>query len=248
MTIQRTPSKSLSAETAARWSLVIYLALMVYLVLAKVILELASVEVILPAQATAFSWPVIGFLTLAGACSVWLGPRTGLPYLWDPGISPRKKFLLPAVVGLGLGVVNLTFAAFTGSAEIMAEAARVPSINVPFPGSILFYSGGAIVVEAFYRLILITLPLWLIANVILRKRGQAPVFWVLALLTSLLEPADLVALLAGHTDLILVMAVGGYGMNIFEAYLFWRNGFLAPLTFRLAFYLVWHVVGSVIGL
>jgi hypothetical protein len=241
------PAKSLRSETSTRWSLVIYLALMVYLVLVKVVLELASVEEVLSAQATAFSWPVIGFLALAGGCAVWLAPRTGLPDLRNPSISPRKWLLLPAGVGLGLGVINLTLAAFTGSAQIMAEAANVPSINVPFPESILFYSGGAIVVEALYRLILITLPLWLIANVILRKRGRAPVFWVLALLTSLLEPAGLIGFLAGHPYLMLVMAVGGYGINIFEAWLFWRYGFLAPLVFRLAYYLVWHIVGSVIG-
>lgn len=241
------PAKSLRSETSTRWSLGIYLALMVYLVLVKVVLELASVEEILPAQAAAFSWPVIGFLALAGGCSVWLGPKTGLPDLWDPSISPRKWLLLPAVVGLGLGVINLTIAAFTGSAQIMAEAAKVPSINVPFPESILFYSGGAIVVEAVYRLILITLPLWLIAIAILRKRGQAPVFWVLALLTSALEPAGLVSLLAGYPYLMLVMAVVGYGVNLFEAWLFWRYGLLAPLVFRLAFYLVWHVVGGGIG-
>jgi hypothetical protein len=225
----------------------IYLALMGYLVLIKVVLELASVEEILPAQEMAFSWPVIGFLALAGGCSVWLGPKTGLPDLWDPSISPRKWLLLPAAVGLGLGVINLTFAALTGSAQTMAEAVKVPSINVPFPESILFYSGGAIVVEALYRLILITLPLWLIANVILRKRGQAPVFWVLALLTSALEPVGLIDILAGYPYLMLVMAVAGYGFNVFEAWLFWRHGFIAPLVFRLAFYLVWHIVGGVLG-
>ncbi|MGH3389300.1 MAG: hypothetical protein ACRDOO_10530, partial [Actinomadura sp.] len=189
------PPKALRAGTSTRWSLVLYLALMVYLVLVKVVLELASVKVIVPWQATAFSWPMIGFLALAGGCSVWLGPRAGLPGLWDASISPRKWLLLPAVVGLGLGVVNLIFQAFTGYVQI--EAANAPSINVPFPESIVFYSGGAVVVESLYRLIPITLPLWLIANVILRNRGQAPVFWVLALLTSVIEPAGQLSLVAG---------------------------------------------------
>ena len=235
------------AETPVRRSLFIYLALMVYLVLVKVVLELESVEVIVPSQLTAFSWPVIGFLALAGGCSVWLGPRTGLPDLWDPSITPRKWLLLSVVVGLGLGLVNLAVQAFTGYVQIMAEAANVPSINVPFPESLLFYSGGAIVVEALFRLILITLPLWLIANVILRKRGQAPVFWILALLTSLLEPAGQLGLVTGHLDLMLFMGVAIYGMNFFEAVLFRRYGFLAPLVFRLAYYLISHIVGSVIG-
>lgn len=240
------PAKSLGTETSARRSLALYLALMVYLVLVKVVLELGAVEGVVPSQATVLSWPVIGFIALAGGCSVWLGPRTGLPELWDPSISPRKWLLLPAVVGLGLGVVNLTIQALTGSLRTIAEAANVASINVPFPESILFYSGGAIIVET-RRLILITLPLWLIATVTLRKRGQAPVFWVLALLTSLLEPAEQLSLIAGHLDLMLVLGVAVYGMNLFEAYLFWRYGFLAPLIFRLGYYLVWHIVGGVIG-
>jgi len=242
-----TTVKSLRAEKSTRLSLAIYLALMGYLVLVKVVLELGSVEVIVPAQTALFSWPMIGFLALAGGCAVWLAPRTGLPDLWDPSIPPRKWLLLPAAVGLGLGVLSLVFAAFSGSAQIMAEAANVPSISVPFPESIVFYSGGAIVVEALYRLIPITLTLWLIANVIMRKRGQTTVFWILAVLTSAVEPAGLVGFLAGHPEVILVMVVATFGMNIFEAYLFWRYGLLAPLAFRLAFYLVWHVVGGVIG-
>lgn len=242
-----TTVKSLRAEPSTRWSLVIYLALMVYLVLVKVVLELGSVEVIVPAQAALLSWPMIGFLALAGGCAVWLAPRTGLPDLWDPSIPPRTRFLLPAVVGLGLGAINLVFAAFSGSARILAEAANVPSINVPFPESIVFYSGGAIVIEALYRLILITLPLWLIANVVLRKRGQTPVFWVLAVVTSMIEPAGLVGFLAGHPGVTLVMVVAAFGVNIFEARLFWRHGLLAVLAFRLAYYLVWHVVGGAIG-
>jgi hypothetical protein len=151
-------------------------------------------------------------------------------------------------VGLGLSVVNLVVLGFTGYVRIMAEAANVRSINAPFPESILFYSGGAIVVEALFRLILITLPLWLIANVILRKRGHAVVFWAIALPLALLEPAGQVSLVAGHLDVMLFIGGQVYAMNVFEAYLFWRRGFLAPLAFRLVYYLVWHVVVGAIGL
>jgi hypothetical protein len=228
--------------------LVIYLALMAYLVLVKLVLDLASVEMVVPSQATLFSWPMIGVLALAGGCSVWLGPRTGLPHLWDASISPRQRLLLPAVVGLVLGVVNLAVQGLTGYVHVVAEATNVPSINVPFPESIVFYSGGAIVVEALYRLILITAPLWLIAHVILRRRATAPVFWAVALVTSLLEPIGQMSLAAGHLDVMLVLGAGMYALNIVEAYLFWRYGFLAALVHRLAFYFVWHIVAGAIGL
>jgi hypothetical protein len=155
--------------------------------------------------------------------------------------------LLPALVGLGLGAVNLTLLGFTGFAQVLAAAANVSSINVAFPASVLFYSGGAIILEAIYRLILITLPLWLIANVILRKRGQTQVFWILALLTSAFEPAAQMTFLAGHLELMLISGGAMYGMNVLEAHVLRRYGFLAPLVFRLAYYLVSHIVGGVIG-
>ena len=237
----------LRTETAIRRSLSIYLALMVYLVLVKVVLSLASVKGIVASQAELFGWPLIGVLALAGGISVWLGPRMGLPGLWDASIPTRKRLLLPALVGLGLGVLTLTLQAFTGFMQVLAATANVPSINVAFPASLLFYSGGAIILEVLYRLILITLPLWLIANVILRQRGQTQVFWVLALLTSALEPANQITLLAGHLELMLVAGGATYGMNVLEALLLRRYGFLAPLILRLAYYFVWHIVGGAIG-
>ena len=242
------PTTLQKSETSARWSLGIYLGLMVYLVGVKVTLELGLVDVAVPSQETLFGWPVIGFIALAGGLSVWLGPRTGLPYLWDTNSPPRKWLLLPVVVGLGLGVVNLIINGFTGHAKTWAEAANVASINVPFPESILFYSGGAIVVEALYRLIPLTLLLWLVANVILRNSGHVPVFWVLALLTSLVEPTGQMSMAAGHLGVMLVLGAAMFAMNLFEVLLFWRYGFLAPLVFRVAFYAVWHVVGGLMGL
>ena len=236
-----------SAVLRQRTSLAIYLALMVYLVLAKIVMELGAVKAVLPSQAAAFSWPVIGFVALAGGISVWLGPLAGLPELWDPRRSARQWLLLPALVGLGLGAVNLIAQGFTGYVQMLAEAANGAVINVPFPWSIVFYSGGAIIVEAFYRLIAITLPLWLIGSVILRKRGHAIVFWCVAALTSLLEPVGQMSIVSGHPELMVIQGTATYGMNVFEALLFWRYGFLAPLVFRLAFYLVWHGLGSAMG-
>jgi hypothetical protein len=247
------PGKALKAETSTttttttRWSLVIYLGLMVYVVLVKILLDLGVVKVAVPTQANLLGWPMIGFLTIAGGLSVWLGPRARLPQLWDPDRSPRQWLLLPAIAGLGLGAVNLTLNAFTGQARLMAEAVGVSSINAPFPGSIMFYSGGAIVIESLYRLILLTLPLWLIANLILRKRGYVAVFWVVALLTSLLETSDQMGFVSSNPGLMVANGLLVYAMNLFEAFLFWRYGFLAPLVFRIGFYMVWHVMAGVMG-
>jgi hypothetical protein len=227
--------------------LVIYLALMVYLALVKVLMEAGLVKVALPSQAAIFSWQLIGFVAIAGGCAVWLGPRAGLPHLWDPDLPPRRWLPFAAAMGLGLGAVNLAIHWVTGFADMLAESANVSTINAPFPGSILFYSGGAIIVESLYRLILLTFPLWLIANVILRGRHRTAVFWGVALMASLPESAGMMSVTSGRLDMMLIAGSAMYALNLFEAHLFWRHGFLAPLVFRVAFYLVWHVVGGVLG-
>jgi hypothetical protein len=86
------------------------------------------------------------------------------------------------------------------------------------------------------------------ANVILRNRGHAPVFWVLAILTSLLEPTGQMSMAAGNLGVMLVVGAAMFALNLFEVLLLWRYGFLAPLVFRVAFYFVWHIVGGAMGL
>jgi hypothetical protein len=46
---------------------------------------------------------------------------------------------------------------------------------------------------------------------------------------------------------MVIMGSALYAINVFEAHLLRRYGFLAPLAFRLTYYLGWHVVGSAIG-
>jgi hypothetical protein len=245
--MSRTSPEPRGAETPLRRSLSIYLALMVYLVLVKIVLGLASVKGVLASQDELFAWQLIGLLALAGGISVWLGSRAGLPDLWDASIPTRRRLLFPALVGVGLGVVFLTVQAFTGFVQVVAAAQNVSSINVPFPASLLFYTGAAIILETLYRLILITLPFWLIANAILHKRGQTPVFWVVALLASALEPATQMSFVGGHLALMLVVGGATYAINVFEAHLLRRYGFLAPLALRLGYYLVWHIAGGALG-
>lgn len=241
------PAKSSSADAPGVRSVLIYMALMAYLALVKVILELTSIKGVLAAQDQLFRWPVIGVFTVLGGVSAWLVPRAGLLELWDARISARTRLLLPVVAGLGLGAVNLAIHTFTGWAKLMAAAANVASINVAFPGSILFYSAGAIIIESSYRLIFIVPPLWLISTVLLRRRGHTAVFWVLALLIAMIEPMDQMSFVAADRQMMLISGTFTYALNVFEAYLLWRQGFLAPLAFRVAFYMVWHVAGGLLG-
>jgi hypothetical protein len=115
--------------------------------------------------------------------------------------------------------------------------------NAPFPGSLLFYPGGAIIVEVFYRLIPIPLVMFLVSNLLLRGRWQMQVFWLMAALTSLIEPAsqDLPDLRPGTEVVVGLNFIDDYAMNFFQAVMFRRYGFLASIILRVAMYLVWHV-------
>ncbi len=108
----------------------------------------------------------------------------------------------------------------------------------------LFYAGGAIIVEVVYCLLPIPLLLWLVSTVLLRGRAQDGVFWVLALLTSAIEPLtqELGLLDEGRPGLFAVHFTMGYALNLVQAAVFRRYGFLAAITLRWATYLVWHII------
>ena len=94
-----------------------------------------------------------------------------------------------------------------------------------------------------FRLLPIPLALWLISSLALRGRRQAEVFWVLAALTSLIEPVlqDLLGIAPETVSLALTQFVPDYALNFGQAALFRRYGFLAAIAMRVVFYLVWHV-------
>ena len=98
-------------------------------------------------------------------------------------------------------------------------------------------------VEIIYRLFPIPLLLWLISSVLLAGRAQTPVFWVLAVLTSFIEPLtqDLEAASLGALMLAAVL-LRGFGLNFIQAVLFRQYGFLAAILMRVAFYVVWHML------
>src|ERR687885_1549576 len=57
-------------------------------------------------RSTLFSWPVIAIVGLVGLAGIWLSHRTGFPAAWDGRISDRQRFVIPAVLGIGLGLLQ----------------------------------------------------------------------------------------------------------------------------------------------
>jgi len=89
----------------------------------------------------------------------------------------------------------------------------------------------------------VPLLLWLVSNLLLRGRGQTPVFWILAVLSSLIEPAtDLDGLRVGASLAIVgAQLVPDLLLNLTQVVMFRRYGFFASIVTRVAMYLIWHV-------
>lgn len=192
-------------------------------------------------------WLTHLLLSLAGLAAIWAGHRTGFPAAWDTRIPASRRLLLPTLVGVVGGMLAIGVELEGGAAKIL-EAQLGQAFNVAFPGSLLVYSAGAITMEMIFLLLPVPLLLWLIANVILRGRGQGATFWALALLSSAAEPllqgTSVVALAGGAIAPLTIALYAGetFAHNFASAIFFRRYGLLAAILVRLGHYMVWHVL------
>jgi hypothetical protein len=165
--------------------------------------------------------------------------------------------LIPLFVGGGIGTLASLIDLMTKGTQFLAENMGVSSFNTDFPVSLFIYTSGTVLIEAIFRLFLFPVLLWLISYVVFKKRWQEQIFWVLAILLSLLEPLG--QLLGQMTPkvmedfgqffviLFLPMLATNYPMGVAQAYVFRKYGFLASFTLRIGYYIIWHIVyGSLI--
>ena len=124
------------------------------------------------------SWSMYFLVAILGFIALKLAKRTGFPDIWDERISNRQRFVIPLLTGLVFGILNIIIA-------LLMEL-DVPMVEFPF--SIPVYMSVGILMEILLHLIPIVFLFWFLFNVILRKRWQYQVFWVVAILFSLMEP------------------------------------------------------------
>jgi hypothetical protein len=224
-------------------SVTIYLALMAYLGLVKLIITFIPAPFRSAAQAGVFAWPFIGMVTVVGLVGLWFARKTGFPDAWDARVTTRQRFLIPAILGVALSLPSVVIDLLTHYTTIQAAQHGLTHENIDFPASVLIYPGGTIIVEVIYRLFLIPVLLWLVGKVLLRNHGIGPVFWSLAIATSLIEPLtqDLDMGQFGMAMMVTVFMLD-FGLNLTQAALFRKYGFLAAIVMRVAFYIVWHIV------
>lgn len=216
---------------------------MAILFLAKAIELLADVEYNLVGQQA----PLAGLVLygLLGAAGLWLSRRTGFPRMWDPNISNRGRFLLPAVIGVvtGLGMIGMDLWLR------IANYSQIPQTELP-EGLLAVIIAG-ITEEIALRLFLIPLLIWLVSGLVLKGRWQEQTFWGAAGVVAVLYTWLAVGALLGRAEIADVGRAPPFYIlgfptillySLLAAWFFRRAGFLAVLSLRIGFYFVWHIV------
>lgn len=192
------------------------------------------------------SWNIHILFTVVGLVAIWCMQQSGFPAAWDSRISTNRRLLLPVLVGVTFGILAIGIDHITGATSVLA-AKMGSDFNVGFPGSLFVYTGGAIKLESVFRLIPIPIILWLTSSVLLKGRAQNKIFWILAVLTSAVEPViqgiPLMQLAGGEIGVLsfTAYAVHAYGFNFAAAVCFRSYGLLGAVFVRSGNYMIWHV-------
>ena len=238
-------------------SIKIYIGLIIALaILAAVSIFLPTFEGLLPAQQLPASKPVLALVNAGiililygglGFLGLQLSQKLGFANLWDSRISNRQRFLIPALTGVGIGVFLIL------ADVVLSQFHTLGALpHPPFPISLVASLAAGIGEELIFRLFFISFWVWLISYLILKKRWQNQIFWIIAILSalvfalghipSLMIVFDLKAVseipLVLMSEIILLNGV----LSLFAAYYFRKFGFLAPVGIHFWANVIWHVI------
>jgi membrane protease YdiL (CAAX protease family) len=186
-----------------------------------------------------------------GFVGIKLSRKLDFPDLWEPRISNKQRFLIPAIIGVAIGVF------FILTAVILQPFNSLGPLPHPtFPLSLVASAAAAIGEEIIFRLFFISFLVWLISRVILKGRWQNQVFWTVAVLSAIsfaLGHIPSVMILFGlksiteispviMTEIILLNGV----VSLFAAYYFRKYGFLAAVGIHFWTDVIWHVIWGVV--
>ena len=213
----------------------------------------------MPAQLPA-SKPVIALASAAiilvlygglGFLGLKLSQKLGFADLWDPKVSNKQRFLLPALIGICLGIFFIIADAIFSQFQALG-----PLPHPPFPTSLAASAAAGIGEELIFRLFFISFGVWLISYVLLKGKWQNQIFWIVAVLSALAfalgHLPSMMLLLDFKTvgeippalmsEIILLNGV----LSLFAAYYFRKFGFLAAVGIHFWADVVWHVIWGVV--
>lgn len=171
--------------------------------------------------------------------------KIGFPEIWNRTITNWKRFGIPALYGLGIGIFLILSDLFFSRYNTIG---RLP--HPPFPMSIIASATAGIGEEVLFRLFFISFWVWLISFIILKGKKQNTVFLIVSLLSALVFaiahlPAfmflngwktfgEIPPVLLG--ELILLNGV----VALFAAWNFRKYGILAAIGIHFWTDIVWH--------
>lgn len=179
---------------------------------------------------------VIALLAVVGIAS--------LHFLYSRGwfeISTMTRTWRGTIVAAAIATLFAVEAALVESTNIV----RLPAdINVPLPWSLLFYPIIGYVVEIAFHALPLALSL-VVLGPLFKKLNTNRLAWLCILLVASLEPIfQMSAGLPGKPFSWSQAYVGlhVFGINVFQLYIFRRYGFAAMYSFRVVYYMYWHII------
>ena len=216
----------------------IYLLILVAIIIFRLLIYIFPSELIATQMVNLTDTLSIIAIWAVGWVGVYLGRGTGFSGMWQKDISPIKRFIEPAMIGAGIGVLAVVF-------DLLQPLGGESLIR--FPASLVAYPLAAILEEIIFRLFLTTVFVWIFSNVLLRGKWQDVVFWVvnvfLALFYTLSQLSQYQSYVADLDLIVLarffvVIAV----FFILSAFYYRRYGFLSAILMHLGYFLVWSIV------
>lgn len=241
-------------------SIKIYIGLIVTLAILAAINVFLPQGTFLPTQTLPASKPVLALVNAAimlilygglGFLGLKLSSKIGFADIWDLRVSNKQRFLIPALVGGGIGIffilVDVIFSKFHTLGPIP---------HPPFPSSFVASATAGIGEEVIFRLFFISFWVWFVSYIILKKRWQNQIFWIVTLFSALafaLGHFPSVMILFGFntiqeipfvliSEIILLNGV----ISFFAACYFKKYGFLAAVGIHFWTDIVWHVIWGII--
>ena len=189
----------------------------------------------------------VGKYIMQNVSGLRLSQKFSFPALWDPAVSNRQRFLIPAYVGLGTGIFFILVDVFLKRYHTYGA---LP--HPPFPTSIVTSAVEGIGEEVIFRFFFIPFGMWIVSTLILKGKSQGNVFWGISILSALVFslmhlPSVMFAFriesvnqvpAALMSEIILLNGI----VSLLAAIYFREYGFLAAVGIHFWTDIVWHVL------
>ena len=204
-----------------------------------------------PVMAIAIFFIILVLYGGLGFIGLKLSKKLGFAEIWDKDVTNKQRFYIPALIGLGIGIIFI-FADLIFNLFHSLDSLPHP----PFPTSLVASITAGIGEELIFRLFFISFWVWLISFIILKKKRQNQIFWIVAVMSALafslshLPSAMIVFGWSSFDQIPLIFLIEVIFLNgllsIFSAEYFRKYGFLAAIGIHFWADFMWHVVYGII--